>query len=52
MIQATHNGVEIELEGHQQPHGMWKCDYTFITHPMEVGLERSTAERPNSQQRN
>jgi|HubBroStandDraft_6_1064221.scaffolds.fasta_scaffold857612_1 hypothetical protein len=33
MIQAIHKGVEIELESHQQPHGLWKCDYTLITHP-------------------
>jgi hypothetical protein len=33
MIQATHEGVEIELESHQLPHGLWKCDYTLITHP-------------------
>jgi hypothetical protein len=33
MIQSIHRGVEIELESHQLPHGMWKCDYTLITHP-------------------
>ena len=33
MIQAIHKGVEIELESHEQPHGLWKCDYTLITHP-------------------
>ena len=33
MIQATHKGVEIELESHQLAHGLWKCDYTLITHP-------------------
>jgi hypothetical protein len=33
MIQAIHKGVEIELESHQQPHGLWKCDYALITHP-------------------
>jgi hypothetical protein len=33
MIQSIHKGVEIELESHQEPHGMWKCDYTLITHP-------------------
>ena len=33
MIQATHKGVEIELESHQLPHSLWKCDYTLITHP-------------------
>ena len=33
MIQAIHNGVEIELVSHQQPQDRWKCDYTLITHP-------------------
>ncbi len=33
MIQAIHKGVEIELESHQQLHGLWKCDYVLITHP-------------------
>jgi hypothetical protein len=33
MIQAIHKGVEIELEIHELPHGLWKCDYTLITHP-------------------
>src|ERR1700733_11020335 len=33
MIQAIHKGGEIELESHEQPHGLWKCDYTLITHP-------------------
>lgn len=33
MIQAIHKGVEIELESHQQPHGLWKCDFILITHP-------------------
>jgi hypothetical protein len=33
MIQAIYKGVEIELESHQEPHGLWKCDYTLITHP-------------------
>ena len=33
MIQAIHKGVEIELESHQMPYGLWKCDYTLITHP-------------------
>ena len=33
MIQSIHEGVEIELESHQLPHGLWKCDYTLITHP-------------------
>jgi hypothetical protein len=33
MMQATHKGVEIELESHQEPRGLWKCDYTLITKP-------------------
>jgi hypothetical protein len=33
VLQATHKGVEIELESHQLPHGLWNCDYTLITHP-------------------
>ena len=33
MIQAIHKGVEIELESHQLPRGLWRCDYTLITHP-------------------
>jgi hypothetical protein len=36
MIQAIHKGVEIELESHQEPHGLWKCDYTLITHPQRI----------------
>ena len=33
MIQATHKGIEIEMEMHQQAHGYWKCDYTLVRHP-------------------
>ncbi len=33
MIQAIHKGVDIEMEIHQLPHGLWKCDYTLIKHP-------------------
>ncbi len=33
MIQATHIGIEIEMEMHQQAHGYWKCDYTLVKHP-------------------
>jgi len=33
MIQSIHKGVEIEMEAHQLPHGLWRCDYTLITHP-------------------
>jgi hypothetical protein len=33
MIQAIYKGVEIEMEIHQQPHSLWKCDYTLIKHP-------------------
>lgn len=32
MIQATHKGIEIEMEIHQFKHG-WKCDYTLIRNP-------------------
>jgi hypothetical protein len=33
MIQAVYKGIEIEMELHQLPHGLWKCDYTLIKHP-------------------
>ena len=33
MIQEFHKGVEIEMEIHQLPQGLWKCDYTLIKHP-------------------
>jgi hypothetical protein len=33
MIQAVHNGVEIEMELHQLTEGYWRCDYTLIRHP-------------------
>jgi hypothetical protein len=33
MMQAVYKGVEIEMESRQEPRGMWKCDYTLITHP-------------------
>jgi hypothetical protein len=33
VIQEFHRGVEIELEIHQAPHGLWRCDYTLIRHP-------------------
>lgn len=33
MMQAIYKGVEIEMESHQEPHGLWKCDYTLIMHP-------------------
>jgi len=33
MIQSIHKGIEIEMEAHQLPHGMWRCDYTLIKHP-------------------
>jgi hypothetical protein len=47
MIQSIHRGVEIELESHQLPHGMWKCDYTLITHPDRTRtIHRGTAEFP------
>jgi hypothetical protein len=36
MIQAIYKGVEIEMELHQQTHGLWKCDYTLIKHPEET----------------
>ena len=36
MIQAVHKGVEIEMEIHQLPHGLWRCDYTLITHPGQI----------------
>jgi hypothetical protein len=32
MIEAIHEGVEIEMEVHEFQHG-WKCDYTLIKHP-------------------
>jgi hypothetical protein len=47
MIQAIHKGVEIELESHQQAHGLWKCDYTLITHPDRTRTaHRGAAEFP------
>jgi hypothetical protein len=47
MIQAIHKGVEIELESHQLPHGLWKCDYTLITHPERTRtIHRGVAEFP------
>lgn len=47
MIQAIHKGVEIELEGHQLPHGLWRCDYTLITHPERTrSFYRGEAEFP------
>jgi hypothetical protein len=36
MIQATHKGIEIELELHQLEHGYWKCDDTIIRHPERI----------------
>ena len=33
MIQSIHKNVEIEMEAHQLPHGLWRCDYTLIKHP-------------------
>lgn len=33
MIQSIHKGVEVEMVAHQLAHGMWRCDYTLITHP-------------------
>jgi hypothetical protein len=45
VIQAIHKGVEIEMELHQQAHGLWKCDYTLIRHP-----ERTTTLHPGDQE--
>ena len=36
MIQAVHKGTEIEMELHQLPHGLWKCDYSLIKHPGRI----------------
>jgi hypothetical protein len=36
MIQSIYKGIEIEMELHQMPHGMWKCDYTLIKHPQRT----------------
>jgi hypothetical protein len=33
MIQVIYEGVEIELESHQAGHGLWRCNFTLITHP-------------------
>jgi hypothetical protein len=33
VIQAIHNGIEVEMELRQLTHGYWKCDYTLIKHP-------------------
>ena len=47
MIQAIHKGIEIELESHQEPHGLWKCDYTLITHPERTRtIHRGETEFP------
>jgi hypothetical protein len=47
MIQAIHKGVEIELESHQLPHGLWRCDYTLITHPQRTRtFHRADVEFP------
>jgi hypothetical protein len=45
MIQAIHKGVEIELQIHELAHGLWKCDYTLITHP-----ERTRKFHPGSRE--
>ena len=36
MIQEFHRGIEIEMEIHQLPRGLWKCDYTLIKHPEQT----------------
>lgn len=36
MIQSIYKGIEIEMEMHQQAHGLWKCDYTLIEHPERI----------------
>jgi hypothetical protein len=47
MIQASHNGTEIEMEMHQQAHGDWKCDYTLIKHPERtVTIHHGAAKFP------
>ncbi|HEX4003721.1 MAG TPA: hypothetical protein VHX36_13810 [Candidatus Acidoferrales bacterium] len=45
MIQSIHKNVEIEMEAHQLPHGLWRCDYTLITHP-----ERTRTFHPGKQE--
>ena len=47
MIQSIYKGFEIELESHQLPHGLWRCDYTLITHPDRTRtMYRGEAEFP------
>lgn len=47
MIQATHKGIEIEMELHQRAHGNWVCDYTVIKHPERtIGLHHGEEEFP------
>jgi hypothetical protein len=48
MIQAVYKGIEIEMELHQLPHGLWKCDYTLIKHPERTKmLHHEGAEFPS-----
>jgi outer membrane receptor for ferrienterochelin and colicin len=47
VIQAMYQGIEIEMEMHQQAEGHWKCDYTLIRHPQRsVTIEHVAAEFP------
>ena len=47
MIQATHKGIEIEMEMHQQAHGCWKCDYTLVKHPeRSISINHGAKEFP------
>ena len=47
MIQATHKGIEIEMELHQLTHGYWKCDYTLIKHPQRtITIDHGPKEFP------
>jgi hypothetical protein len=47
VIQAIHNGIEIEMELRQLTHGYWKCDYALIKHPKGTTIiHRSDKEFP------
>ena len=49
MIQAVYNGIEIEMELHQQAHEHWKCDYPSDAGRAQVGRSGRQAKRcPNT----
>lgn len=36
MFQSSHKSVDIEMQAHQERHGLWKCDYTLIRDPNQT----------------